>query len=175
MNLYIYSITLFQKFIYSFNEPSLCHFETLSQALQNGGLNENIRMIYIRGWLCRGAKCLFGMQIISSWSNQEIEDSGSLSFYLPLSCLKNLYNGHVPRIELLPEVSAKNTGQVWCMLVVWFGLFFRAAPTAYGSSQARGRIRAVAAGLCHSLSNARSEPCLQHTPQFMGTPDPSIH
>ena len=35
---------------------------------------------------------------------------------------------------------------------------FKAAPTAYGGSQARGLNRAVAAGLCHSYSNARSEP-----------------
>ena len=35
-----------------------------------------------------------------------------------------------------------------------------AAPTAYGGSQARGPIRAVAAGLHHSHSNARSEPGL---------------
>ena len=30
--------------------------------------------------------------------------------------------------------------------------------SAYGGSQARGQIRAVAAGLCHSHSNTRSEP-----------------
>ena len=40
------------------------------------------------------------------------------------------------------------------------------------SSQARGPIRAVAAGLCHSHSNARSESRLQPTPQLMATPDP---
>ena len=34
--------------------------------------------------------------------------------------------------------------------------FFRAAPMAYGSSQARGRIGAVAAGLHHSHNNAGS-------------------
>ena len=33
--------------------------------------------------------------------------------------------------------------------------FFRATPTAYGGSQARGQIRAVAASLQHSHSNAR--------------------
>ena len=39
-----------------------------------------------------------------------------------------------------------------------FFLFFsRAIPMAYGGSQARGLIRAVAAGLHHSHSNARSE------------------
>ena len=33
---------------------------------------------------------------------------------------------------------------------------FRAIPMAYGSSQARGRIRAAAAGLQHSHSNNQS-------------------
>ena len=37
-----------------------------------------------------------------------------------------------------------------------FFFLFRAAPAAYGSSGARGRIGAVAAGLHHSHSNARS-------------------
>ena len=47
----------------------------------------------------------------------------------------------------------------------FFGLF-RAAPMAYGSSHARCQIRAVATGLCHSHSNARSKPCLQPAPQL---------
>ena len=46
-----------------------------------------------------------------------------------------------------------------------------AAPTAYGGSQARGRIGAVAAGLPQSHSNAGSEPGLQPTPQLMAMPD----
>ena len=36
-------------------------------------------------------------------------------------------------------------------------LLFRAAPAAYGGSQARGRVGAIAAGLHHSHSNAGSE------------------
>uniref|UniRef100_A0A4X1T1B1 Microtubule-associated protein RP/EB family member 1 n=1 Tax=Sus scrofa TaxID=9823 RepID=A0A4X1T1B1_PIG len=45
---------------------------------------------------------------------------------------------------------------------VFFCLFvcFKAAPAAYGGSQARGLIRAVAAGLHHSLSSVGSEPYL---------------
>ena len=35
-----------------------------------------------------------------------------------------------------------------------------AAPSAYGGSQARGLIGAVATGLRQSHSNTRSEPCL---------------
>ena len=41
-----------------------------------------------------------------------------------------------------------------------FLFLFRAAPVAYGSSQARGQIRAAAASLYHSHSNARSVPYL---------------
>ena len=48
----------------------------------------------------------------------------------------------------------------------------RAAPMAYGSSQARGWIGAIAASLHHSHSNAGSGPCLWPTPQLMATPDP---
>ena len=51
-------------------------------------------------------------------------------------------------------------------------VFSRAASVAYGGSQARGLIGALATGLCHSHSNARSEPRLQHTPQLTATPDP---
>ena len=52
-----------------------------------------------------------------------------------------------------------------------FLLFLWAAPTAYGGSQARGLIGAVAPGLCQSHSNVGSEPRLQPTPQLMATPD----
>ena len=46
------------------------------------------------------------------------------------------------------------------------------APTAYGSSRARGWIRAAAAGLHHSHGNTGSEPYLQPTPQLAITLDP---
>ena len=45
-----------------------------------------------------------------------------------------------------------------------------ATPTAYGGSQARGQIRAVATGLCQSHSNSGSEPCLQPSPKLKATP-----
>ena len=53
----------------------------------------------------------------------------------------------------------------------FFGLFAisRATPVAYGGSQARGLIGAVAAGLHQSHSNVGSEPHLQPTPQLMAT------
>jgi len=44
---------------------------------------------------------------------------------------------------------------IFCLFV-----FSRAALVAYGGSQVRGLIGAVAASLHHSHNNARSEPCL---------------
>ena len=55
-------------------------------------------------------------------------------------------------------------------LPIFAFLFFRATPMAYGSSQARGRIGATAASLCHS--NSGSKPCLRPTPQLVTMPDP---
>ena len=49
---------------------------------------------------------------------------------------------------------------------------FRAIPAAYGGTQARGLIRGTTAGLRHSHSDVRSEPCLQPIPQPMAMPDP---
>ena len=50
-----------------------------------------------------------------------------------------------------------------------FFCFFRATPSAYGGSQARGQIWAVAAGLHHSHSNMGSKPRLRPTPQLTAT------
>lgn len=53
-------------------------------------------------------------------------------------------------------------------------LFFSltAAPAAYGSFQARGRMRAAPPSLYHSHGKARSEPHLQPTLQLTAMPDP---
>ena len=60
------------------------------------------------------------------------------------------------------------------LLLLLFCLFAfpRAAPTACGGSQARGRIRAVAASLRQSYSNTRSKLRLRPIPQLTATPDP---
>ena len=49
----------------------------------------------------------------------------------------------------------------------FFFLLFGATGGAYGSSQVRSRIGAMAAGLHHSHSNSRFKPCLWPTPQLM--------
>ena len=51
-----------------------------------------------------------------------------------------------------------------------FFFLFRVTPVAYGGSQIRGRIEAVAAGLHHSHSNAASE-LRRPTPQLTEMPD----
>ena len=50
--------------------------------------------------------------------------------------------------------------QMLPFVVVVFGVF-KATPVVHGSSQARGRIGAAAASLCHGHSNTWSEPRLQ--------------
>ena len=55
--------------------------------------------------------------------------------------------------------------------VFFFFAISWAASAAYGGSQARGLIGAVAASLHQSHSNAGSEPCLQSTPQLTAMPD----
>ena len=55
-----------------------------------------------------------------------------------------------------------------CCLFAFLGLL----PVAYGGSQVRSLIGAVATGLCQSHSIMGSEPHLQPTPQLAVTPDP---
>ena len=54
-----------------------------------------------------------------------------------------------------------------CIGMLFSFIYFRAAPAAYGNSQARGRMRATAAGLhhSHSHSNARDESHLYDSSQ----------
>ena len=58
------------------------------------------------------------------------------------------------------------------LILFFIFLLFRAAPAAYGDSQARGLIGATAASLPHSHSNTGSQLRLRPTPQLTATPDP---
>ena len=78
------------------------------------------------------------------------------------------------RIKGISSKILEETGLFFFFVIIVFlnkihFFFFLTAPMAYGGSQARGRTRATAAGLCHSHSNARSEPCLRPTPQLTAT------
>ena len=77
----------------------------------------------------------------------------------------------------IPQTNFGNQGPseyAPCLFLFLFDLiclfaYSRAAPAAYGGSQARGQTGATAAGLHHS--NIRSEPRLQPTP-LTAIPDP---
>ena len=62
-------------------------------------------------------------------------------------------------------------GSFFFFFFFWSFLGLHPWPVEVGS-QARGPIRAVAASLCHSHSNAGPEPHLQPTAQLTATPDP---
>ena len=59
--------------------------------------------------------------------------------------------------------SSEESTDLECVWVFFFFVFSRAAPAAYGGSQARGLIGAVTASLHHSHSNLGSELCLWPT------------
>ena len=88
-----------------------------------------------------------------------------------------LYNtSFTPPVPFLSASSPKQPLSDFChhrLILLIFILFiyfylFRAAPAAYGDSQARGPIGAIATGLHHSHSNSRSKLCLQPTPTAHG-------
>ena len=80
--------------------------------------------------------------------------------------------GHRASPELFDQGVLQKTGAFTGLLftkspsIVFQGFFFffRSVPAAFGGSQARGRIAAVATGLYHSHGNARFEPHLPPTP-----------
>ena len=74
-----------------------------------------------------------------------------------------LQRARVPACRWLPSCCVPMWGRESSQSSLSFFLFclFRAAPAAYGGFQARGLIRAIAAGLHHSHSHTRSEPHLR--------------
>ena len=86
---------------------------------------------------------------------------------------------YIVKIQLIYNVvpisaiqQSDSTIYIYTFLFIFMYLFFRDAPMVYEGSQARGPIRAVAASLHHSHSNAGSKPHLQCTPRLTETPDP---
>ena len=90
----------------------------------------------------------------------------------------SLWRGDEPKSGSHPRVILPSRGHVAVSGDSFFFFFFclfRAAPAAYGSFQARGRIRGAAATLCHSLRNTGSEPHLWPTPQLTGNTGSLTH
>ena len=72
-----------------------------------------------------------------------------------------------------PSLKEGDKSSFFCFFFCFlFFVFSRATPMAYGGSQARGPIGAVASGLHHRHSNSGSKPHLRPIPQLMATPDP---
>ena len=88
--------------------------------------------------------------------------------------LKRLPTGKWLSIQNNPLCSVETHDGIIVVTFVpaFYFILFLVYPMAYGSSQARGRIGAAAAGLHHSHSNTKPKPCLQPTPQPMAMLDP---
>ena len=89
------------------------------------------------------------------------------------ACILEKEKGHTPHTRLdsfRESLSRSPMSHIYFFFCLF--AFSRAAPAAYGDSQARGPIGAVATGLRQSHSNAGSEPRLQPTPQLTATQDP---
>ena len=97
--------------------------------------------LYIKGPLRVG---------ITAARQRRQRDEAAGTHFCPCCCLGQ---------ELLPWPRSWQMHARTPVPVTFFGLF-RAAPVAYGGSQARGQLRAVAASRHHSHSNTRSEPRL---------------
>ena len=70
----------------------------------------------------------------------------------------------MPQTTELTELKREmDTSFFFLFFFVFFAISW-APPVAYGGSQARGLMGAVAASLCQSHSNAGSQPRLQPTP-----------
>ena len=101
-----------------------------------------------------------------------------LTFAQMYSVIQRMYIEYIQhtRSVLSAENTPENKGDmVPAFLLSFFFFFFclfRAAPVAYGGSQARGRISVVATGLYHSHTNVGSELSLQPTPPLTAMPDP---
>ena len=103
-----------------------------------------------------------------------------------LSCLFNIWKiviGHQEFLLIFPPISKPfihsfpsqwtiSFNKFLSFFLSFFFLFFWATPVAHGGSQARDLIRATAADLYHSHSNAGSQPCLRPAPQLTAMPDP---
>ena len=90
---------------------------------------------------------------------------------IPL-CICNWLYGRKSEGSLFPGHAHRMTWNPFSFSFLVFLSLFRATPTAFGGSQARGLIGTVAADLPQSHSNAGSEAHLQPTPQLTSMPDP---
>ena len=96
----------------------------------------------------------------------------SSSFFICLLDMAMLWSDYFKESHVVFGRLAKTPSYRVVFFFWLFLLLFRGAPAAYGISQARGQIRAAAAGIHHSHNNTGSELHLWPTPQLMAMPDP---
>ena len=119
-----------------------------------------------------------GAESLTHWVRPGIKPTSSQTLCWVLNLLSHNKNSKLAlSTQLFPLLFSlslflflKNYLFINLFIFVFFCLV--AATAAYGGSQAMGVIGAIAASLCHSHSNTRSEPRLRPTPQLMATPDP---
>ena len=114
--------------------------------------------------ICRVSSCpSFNTQLgrpeVTRTSERSLWLLGETAEWAPC-CPELFYMGARIKTEVKIKPSSWNVNVGVFFFLSFFFLLFRAEPVAYGGSQARGLIGATAASLCHSHSNARSEPHL---------------
>ena len=102
-------------------------------------------------WLPRG--------IWSSWARVQIQAAVATKA-TAVATFGSLTHCAGPGIKPVSQHSQDDANSVTPQWEHQSFFFFRATLVAYGSSQARDQIGAIAAGLRHSHSNVGSEPCL---------------
>ena len=122
-------------------------------------------------WAMMGAP-----QLVYFWNNENVLKLTVVMVADISECIKSyliglhewiLWNVNYSSIKLLFFIYFILFYFIFCLFA-----FSWAVHMAYGGSQVRGLIRAVATGLHQSHSNAGSESRLRPTPQLMATPDP---
>ena len=119
-------------------------------------------------WL--GPPGVFKPQTCNHWTSGSLSIYGldfpsTKKFHMPFTYFPKYWHLHnVFFLSFFPSLLFSS--------LLFSSYLFRATPVAYGGSQPRGLIGAVAAGLSHSHSNAWSEPHLQPAPQLTATLDP---
>ena len=141
-----------------------------------------------KSWIRRSRVVFFSLRVPKPWPfwhfglNNSLSKGAILCF---VGYLASLASTHwMPRAFFL-IVTTRNISRLWLIfligkyylwpratvfLFVCFDFLVALSAMAYGDSQARGPIGAVAAGLHHS--NTSSEPRLWPTPQLTAIPDP---
>ena len=102
---------------------------------------------------------LLDYAVIPFWGTSNLSSMATIPVYNSTSNEWGSVVLHITTKFIFPfeklQISCTCKVEFQCGFFVLF-CFFRATPATHGDSQARGRIQAVAAGLCHSHSNARS-------------------